>query len=211
MKQTAIIFSLVFLLSCRKEHKDTPIVVTGPTYDTIFPGSYFPAYPHSYWIYRSSEGTTVTYKTDSLYSLHTNYDRYQNPSDSSLYYAPVYNGRVVKGYLLSLATSDYHSSRWEVLIDNNLYVGKEFGSYYSWPANYNYRKVLSIDTAVTVSSHVYDSVIILMEYSNPPGTWYRYSKIYYAKHVGVIKRLDWHSTDSSFYEENLVDYRIGSK
>jgi len=207
MKSFFFMLSVFFLLSCSKEseEKNDNVVI-----DTIFPRSYFPTYPKSYWVYLTSNSDTVVHKTDSIYSLHTNYDPYKNPWDSSLFYAPQYEGRTVKGYYLALGTTDYHSSRYRLLIDDSLYTGKVFNSCFIWPNSDWYGKVINIDTTVLINSVRYDSVIIIMEYSDPPGYENQYVKYYYAKNIGIIRKEDWFLYDNSTYIEDLIDYEVNN-
>jgi len=210
MKQIRLFLLLIVIVSCSKENDDEKNKNDNVKIDTIFPGDYFPIYPNSYWMYLTSNDDTVIHKADSIYFLNTNYDPYKNPWDSSLYYAPKYDGKTVKGYLLSLGTTDYHSSRWRLLIDDSLYVGKVFNSCYIWPNSYWYGKVMNIDTSILMNSNQYDSVIIIMEYSSPPGYENQYIKYYYAKNIGIIRKEEWFLYDDTTYEENLINYKINN-
>ncbi|MBP7508544.1 MAG: hypothetical protein KA807_12020 [Prolixibacteraceae bacterium] len=210
MKQSLIVLLVFTIIGCSKENDDGNKNTNEVKIDTIFPRNYFPAYPNSYWMYVTSKNDTIVHKTDSIYFLNTNYDPYKNPYDSSLYYAPRYDGKTVKGYLLELGTTDYHSSRWRLLIDDSLYTNKVFSSCYIWPNANWYGKVMNIDTTILLNSNQYDSVIVIMEYSSPPGYENQYIKYYYAKNIGIIKKEEWYLYDNITYEENLIDYKINN-
>ena len=210
MRQNGFLLLLFIIVGCSEDNDDGDYKKDEVKIDTLFPRDYFPVYPNSYWIFKTSNNDTIVHKTDSIYFLNTNYDPYKNPYDSSLYYAPRYDGKTVKGYLISLGTTDYHSSRWRKIIDDRLFVGKVFSSCYLWPTSYWYGKVMNVDTSILINSNQYDSVIIIMEYSNPPGYENQYIKYYYAKNIGIIKKEEWFLYDDTTYEENLINYKINN-
>jgi len=76
--------------------------------------------------------------------------------------------------------------------------------------SYWYGKVMNLDTSMMINSNRFDSVDVIMEYSDPPGYNYYYSKYYYARNIGIIKYEEWFLDDSATYEENLIEYEINN-
>jgi len=211
MRQNALFFFIILIICCSKESdtgKNDEWKNDEVKIDTIFTSEYFTAYPNSYWMYKTSNNDTVIHKTDSKYFQFSNYDAYHNPYDSSLYYAPLYDSRIVKKYSIATYLTDYHSSRWRLFIDDSLYHGKVFWSCYIWPNTHRKGKVMNIDTTIFLNSVKYDSVIVIMEYEDEVGYRIHNVKYYYAKHIGIIKRMEWWEYDSIINEENLIEYKI---
>jgi len=67
---------------------------------------------------------------------------------------------------------------------------------------------MNIDTTIFLNSVKYDSVIVIMEYEDEVGYRIHNVKYYYAKHIGIIKRMEWWEYDSIINEENLIEYKI---
>jgi hypothetical protein len=74
-KFVLILFSTLLLTNCKKHSKNADEPLAEPTpdaavkYDTVKPGSYFPAYPGSYWKYLENNTLTVTYSTSPNWVL----------------------------------------------------------------------------------------------------------------------------------------------
>jgi len=47
-----------------------------------------------------------------------------------------------------------------------------------------------------------------MEYEDEVGYRIHNVKYYYAKHIGIIKRMEWWGYDSIINEEILIEYKI---
>ncbi len=217
-KYIMYILAFFVLTSCEKENltvdntvPDEDSISLLPVYDTVPMGEYFPAYPNSYWIYLNLDGDTVIHKTDTIYSLHSNYHPYQNPYDTTKYYACKYDGRTVKKYELSVRSNHYvHETSWETILPDNLYEGNLFLKHYSWPYTYSSGRILKIDTTVMLNSTSYDSVIIVLEYLGPGIGCVPHGKTYYAKNIGIIKKetCTGEGFDKITSQEILLNYHI---
>ncbi len=111
MKANILIsFCLIFLLlSCKKEHDH---------YEIIYPGSYFPVYPNSWWKYIDQDSVIKINSTGSEYSLH-NYKLlgdYDDDEFSDPCYVPYLNGSPIYYYdKIVYQVFPFGSSRWPIL------------------------------------------------------------------------------------------------
>ncbi len=90
----AITFLSVMVISCKKEE-----VINGSItqqYDTIFPQSYYPVNPGSWWNYQINDTGTVTSSVSTGYQLHSYLNG--NSQNSTSVYLPFLDGRPIYGY-----------------------------------------------------------------------------------------------------------------
>ena len=205
----AMLFALCLMAiaSCQKDPEPQPVASTPtpaptppPQPDTIFPGSYLPAYPGSYWIYTksviTSTGTTTgtdTITTSQAYLLHS-YVKFTSPSvapdTSDPAYVPYWNGQPMYEYGTPRTVNTVPSlgsgqEMYYLLSDT---VGDIS---YSSTGNYGdtYTKVAAVDVPVTVGSTTYPLVIITEDYSSFASQTWLWQKHYYAKDVGLIRSI----------------------
>jgi hypothetical protein len=210
MKKIIIqVLILLLILSCEKENQKE-IIPDIPEYDTVAFGDYFPVYPNSYWIYLNKSGDTIIHKTDSIYTLWSNYNPVNNPYDTVKYYVTKYDGKAVNKYSIYVGSDSYHESGWESILPDELYKGNLFQERYDWPNTYYSGVIQTIDTTIMIHSNYYDSVVIVMEYCGPSPGILPYGKTFYAKKIGIIKteRCSYQSFDSIYSEEFLIRYHI---
>ena len=90
----AVVCTLVFFISCHKDQEEYPI---------IYPGSYFPVYPGSWWKYMTWDNSIITHSVNPTYKLdkYVTWDVY-NDGHKAEYsdpcYVPFYDGQPIYGY-----------------------------------------------------------------------------------------------------------------
>jgi hypothetical protein len=77
MKNTLITFLFILFISGCKKDDNQPV--------TILPGSYFPVYPGSYWVYLENNSRTYTDSTSDHYMEHQYYMGEAQKEDGSTY------------------------------------------------------------------------------------------------------------------------------
>lgn len=185
-------------LSCKK--KDTGQVapvslptVTAAPIQTIYPSKYLPAYPGSYWIYKSSgaDTGTITITTGPSY-IHdsVNTVSFMNPSYQHAM-VPVYNGSNLWG----VNTHYYNHSGnngllWVPYLEDSAAVkGHKWILPYSYGSGHtvtNYYTTLCSDTSLVVSGTTYNHVIATRAYTDIGYGIMLVGDKYYAKNVGLI-------------------------
>ena len=201
-----LVFIITFFTSCTEEGH-SPYV---ESIDTIFPNSYLPAYPNSYWIYSNGD----TSRTFSSYVLDTIekpvYTGYFYNIDHCEFYErafyPVYDNNILRGYTLYFK----ECSTPEKLLDEELGKKWENDRYKTY---YISREVKAKDIQVTLPNTLkYENVIIIEEeiYSDYVGFTTR--EYYYAKNIGLIKsRIIKSGFDTvDVCEKYLLEYTIGN-
>lgn len=219
MNKIRYIFLLIILLNvfgCKKKEDNSPIVpdttshvqIDTTVIDTIFPGNYFPAYPGSHWTYLTSDGDTNFHSTDSTYKIFSHYDPFYNENDSSLYYAPLYDGSIVKKYLISNGPINRWTNGWIRILPESIYVSVLYEEYEYRPTFLQYGQIWTIDTSMNINSFHFDSVLVVTELSGPSGTEIVIGKTYYAKNVGIVKKERMNYIGTISYEENIIDFFV---
>jgi hypothetical protein len=221
---TLLFFSLVGIESCQKDPAiankiATPVdsaftdsnavnPTTNLSYDTIYPLSYLPAYPGSYWQYVDDSGNTSMILTDSIYKL----DYYMiggaaYVSDS--FYVPVYNNFPLWRYEEhSGPISNAGSYPLKRLLSDSLPMGSEWGWLY-WSGSALSRKIIAIDTTLVINGiSYYPTIGIEQFYSLGPPFYIWQKREYYAKDIGLVKVEEYNSLDSTIFSKVLVNYFI---
>lgn len=172
-----------------------------PQYDTIFPNSYFPAYPGSYWRYLNANNDTVLIETSSEYEL-DRYTFYLNIY-SDYYYVPFYNGIPIYEYKEHLAPTSFgHQDPLVRIVSDTLMVGNSWVSG-PWGDHPQRRRVIvAMDTVVTINGIDYGPTIVVAEYVPDFTFW----KKYYTKDIGIVKE-EWFGYDT-LHSKHILDYYI---
>ncbi len=197
-----IAFSLTFV-TCRKE---IPFEQTNPA-DTLFPRSYLPIYPGSWWTYRwLADSTTFTDNASGYELASINYDHY----NSEKYYVPVWRNRNYFGYGFS---NENGSQVFTKEVEETLGASWLHESHPGDPRFSNwrvYRRVDSVGLSISVDSVQYNDVIKIIEWESSSGTTANWDafQYYYAKDVGLI-RMDC-LTCSGNIGYYLIDYYISN-
>lgn|SRR5574344_1313946 len=204
----ALFTALIFIqLGCNKNKDHDPEDVS--EFDTIFPKSYLPVYPGSYWVYGNEDG-----RIDSVFSADDYVlDYYQNPEAgyvSDTFYVPELDNVPIWGYEAHTGSVSHSGSYpFTLILSDTAEVGYDWIIAY-WQGNENRRQIIAKDTTIQLASGAaFDSVIIVKEYQTLPINvlewWY---KRYYAKGVGLIKEESWFSNDSTCNNKELIGFKI---
>lgn len=178
-----------------------------PAPDTLFPLSYLPAYPGSYWIY---DGDTV--RANETYELHpllkSNTDNWEKCDEGHKVYLPVYNGYPLAEY--TFYCSRFQFCSWQILSETENA---------SWTPSYNQyggfsRTVVSIDSTIALSNGaIYEHCIVVTHrafiYGGNKAPYYDVEC--YAPNVGMITRYNFNEMDTPSIKTcitELTDYHI---
>lgn len=207
LKIVSLLLVAQIIFSCNKDkcsgrkknsaHCEELVAVSHPT---IFPLSYLPAYPGSYWKYVNSyNGDTSVIKTEPTYKMHSYRGQYGRISDTA--FVPVYDGSPIWGYLHHglpvSSTSEYPFIR---ILSDSLKVGAQWTV-----SNRNIsqiiRKVRATDTTIMIKGKSYYPTIVMLDYyfSGPPKQ-VRISESYYTKDIGLVM----HNTFSGYPYDTLI-------
>ena len=175
-KRLLFLSIVVFSFSCQKE--EVPSV--------IYPKSYFPAYPGSYWVY--TDGETRTVEPD--YCLHSFQQGIVGPDFSEEAYVPKMGQQYVYQYGITQNSVTYPLKQLLSEKLNDSWVIKD------WNNDKIKRKVVAINDTINIDQYPYTSdsvtfytpVIVVIEFSSLEGEAHWRSKEYYAKNIGLIRR-----------------------
>ncbi len=152
----------------------------------IYPKSYFPAFPGSYWIYTNGETKTVA----PDYCLHSYQQGIVSPDFSDDAYVPRIGQQYVYEYSITQNSTTYPLKKLlSEKFDDSWVVN-------DWDGNEIKRKVVSVDDTINIDQYpyindsvtVYSPVIEVIEFSSNEGDTLWFSKEYYAKNIGLIRR-----------------------
>lgn len=178
--------------------------------DTIFPSSYIPAYPGSYWKY--SDGTSIS--TDSVYRkaaiLTTSGPFARSCHKTGIAFLPSYNGSLLSGYTsmnesytpcTTLLISETEETEWTAGETGWTVVGDQYGGVYA--------KMLAVDTTITLrNGDTYTECIVIREWYEKYGGEQGVERfLCYAKNVGRLATYHVMNPDTAIGIE-LVEYYI---
>jgi len=183
---------------------DTTILVEG--YDTIFPLSYFPAYPGSYWEYIDTDSNTSIKKTDPEYIL----DYYVLAGYySDTFYVPVYASTPIWGYAAHTGGTSYNGIQmFKTILSETEPVGYNWRIYF-WSGQEVRRKIIAKDASIVIQNQVYEPTIVVLEYQ-PNWYWYEVAKRYYTKDIGLVKEELYNNSGSIYLTRYISDYYINN-
>ncbi len=166
--------------------------------DTIFPNSYFPAFPNSFWRYLDTNGDTSSSYTSNTYIL----DYYMKPYPplviSASAYVPLYNGIPIWGYFEHQTNSLYNASlNMPRILSDSLPVGTSWDDTFG-AGSIGSRSIKCLDTTIIINGISYDSTIVI-EYSrrqaSNPMSKAPFLRRYFTKNIGIIREetlvIDW--------------------
>ncbi len=201
------LFSTMFF-ACEK-NQEIPMAKE-PSYDTIYPRSYFPVYPGSWWKYKINNAEIITSSVSNEYQLN-----FYRISDNSSLAPLLYSDTVYVPLLDAQPIYGYEKIEWR---------RPPFGDYYiEWPIlsetvgfkferNWEDKRYGDFTEKVEVKQkllHGTDSVLIL------EGHWVygpnQKNKSYqtYIKEIGLVKEFIVDTTTSdTLYKKELIDYFV---
>lgn len=187
-----LLFLVIF--SCRKPEEEEPLPEP-LVYDTLYPLSYLPAYPGSYWKY-----TDISGELSAIYTGPDYVKASYQASDSS--YVPIYDGKPLWGY--SVPTN--YSSVPQALLSVNVNVN-------DWQLYYNSgvttsRRVIARDTTISIGGQDYFPTIVTEDYYVYGSFLHPLNRRYYTKEVGMIREDTYSGADSLSGVRTLSEYFI---
>jgi hypothetical protein len=218
-----IVMAITFIYACKKDKgvpiDSTPVhitststttpAITTPSYDTVFPLSYFPVFPASYWKYSDSNGDTMTIRTDSLYQLDY-YTVMGAPSDT--FFVPVYNNQKVWGYEVHSGPTSFSGSYpFKKILSETLAVGSSWNIYH-WSGTSIDRMIMAKDTTINIFGNTYYPTIVVKEYygAGGPPNYPWIAKRYYTKNIGLVKEEIYNNQNSTVNTKQLITYFINN-
>ena len=198
-RRIGFLFILLIIFSCIKREEP----------EIIYPKSYFPAYPGSYWVYNNGQ----TVKVDQNYHLHSYENNISSNNKTEEVYVPRINGQYVYEYSITQNStliplkkllSETADESWIV----DYWNGKNVS-----------RKIVSINDSIAIVDTIFGidttfkSVISVIEYSEEFGEENWFSKEYYVKYIGLIRKEtnNYQDTLDPVIEFYIVDYSINHK
>lgn len=197
------------------------------SYDTIFPGPYFPIWPGSYWIYDSSDTIECfeDYKLLGLGHLYTGLSQTHGPHNQPAYpIDSVYVPSIKSAHYEPMDFYHYSIALGDELMRFIPIVDEEEDFYFRHPVrddrydDYYTSAVIKVDTSLQIGSRLYENVIIAEHYYLPnmvgdfrTETW---RKMYFASDIGLVKceaKVYVPGSDYEIVTINLTDYYINKE
>jgi hypothetical protein len=191
MKIVFLIVLVILIGSCKKETPIESAVLT------IEPGAYYPVYPGSYWKYFNSYSNGFyDNQVDSVYRLNAYKSQRHDCFITDSVYVPYMNGIPIYGYSLLQHTYSVYSNNNSPSDCKSLvpFLKEDLGGIYGAStsqrgAGYQYDVTSLIDT-MTIRGTLYQDIIeVTYTEHNDNNITIGKSKTYYAKNVGLIKRI----------------------
>lgn len=195
------VFILLFILlqlfsSCKKEKR----------YEIIYPLSYFPVYPGSWWKYVDSNNDTIIIRTDHSYQEDYDVD-FTNTSET--YLVPVYDGTPIWGYEAHVGSggSTYYRHFQKIISETD-----PIGTTWAIASRDNtrwIRKISAKDTTIIINDVSYYPTIVVDQFW---GEYYNENILthrrYYTKDIGLIREDNHETSDSTVNTMQIIDYYI---
>lgn len=204
---SAILFVLLFS-QCRKDNEVTECEI-------ITPGSYFPAYPGSWWKYTINNSVSITYKISNNYqyfgydrsSCYPIFDNIGRHISGNSILQSAYFGKGGSGPVLSKIYSEQLNVIYPCVTSFSTFKYDDLlgGGYDATP----YRRVTLVkDTTISTNNVLYFNVLLVKEYNIYDSTHFYYD--YFSKDIGLVKRDSIHISDTTNLMEilSLQDYFI---
>jgi hypothetical protein len=211
MQKATILLSLfiviLFTTTCKKDEDKCE--------NPQIPGEYFPAYPNTYWKYKTNKGKTVEYKISEKYEDCKEACRpvFLNTSSCIQGNQFVDSYSIGQGFIGLLESPIYTT-----IIDSAFLCPHSFATFFKMEVVsdikdiYFTRTLIKEDTSISVNSKTYNNVIIVKEIDNRDTSFY-YND-FFAKNIGLIKR-DFIEKDTTAINTTTImeleSYNIGEK
>ncbi len=219
-----LFFFYLLFYSCSKDKNISSSSSPNSNTDTIFPKSYFPAYPGSWWIYSNGDTMKVDKYIDVKYCK---YDyKYQPPVYEEYIFPQIINKKIfpgndtaivhtvyVKGYSISTCGGTCGSYFVPILCDPSGNCGEGYWDSFSghkW-AMITWKN----DTSININSTTYNNTLITLQwdagyfgYDVAQSHWM--AREFYSKDIGLIRRDEKNTPfDTTFTTSfSLINYHI---
>lgn len=216
IKKYLSFFTILIILvgACSKDANNIYDPVNTEGYDTIFPLSYFPVYPGSFWKYIDSNNDTILITTDSTYSK----DAFAAGGASyfsDTFYVPRYNypgqynhTAIWRHEAHTGPISNAGSYPLTRILSDSLPVGNSW-TIFNWAGTSVSRKIITRDTTIDILGTKYHPTIAIEEYySHGPPTYIWINRRYFTKNIGMVKEESYNYSDSTHNEKLLIEYHI---
>jgi len=206
-----IIFGIVlftlFIASCGKDDDECE--------NPQMPGEYFPAYPNTFWKYKTDEGKNVEYKISEKYENCKEACRPVLLNTSSC----IQGNRLVDTYSIGQGFIGFlESPIYTTILDSAFLCPHSFATLKRMDIVLDINDIIYTrtltkeDTSISINSKIYNSVIIVKEIDTRDTSFY-YND-FFAKDIGLIKR-DLIEKDTTAINTTTVleleSYSIGEK
>ena len=210
-KPTHWLLGLCLLVaSCSPPEDDPPPPPPAVSYDTVFPQSYLPAFPGSYWKYTDMNGQVSSIGTGPDY-IKDAYSESMSGFVSDTCYVPVYVGIPLWGYNLNAGPISHAGSiTISALLSESTPIGHPW-QIVGHAGNAISRKVIARDTSISFSGQTYYPTIVVEEFysQGPPQPW-RINRRFYTQNIGMVREETYTHTsyDSLTNVKLLTEYFI---
>ena len=212
----SVVAAILILVSCKKEtnpnKNHSPALPEG--FDTIHPLNYFPVFPGSYWKYIDTINDTILITTHDEYMKDAyRVDGASFQSDTffvPMYtYTPFYNNTPIWGYEAHTGPiSNAGSYPLTRLVSDSLPVGSSW-TIYNWSGTTIDRKIIAIDTTISIDGIDYFPTIVVEEYyTQGPPSYIWINKRYFTKDIGLIKEELLNHSDSSIVTKLILEFNV---
>jgi hypothetical protein len=195
-----VLWIVILLLSCKKDQEN---------YEIIYPGSYFPVYPNSWWVYKDQDDALTTHSVDQAYRLNKyitwaedNKTEYSDPC-----YVPFYDGQPIYGYYKIDKGSAYPfvscNTKWPILSEQTGFTFEK-----KW-VDHRYTDAYEMVRVKGKYFNGKDSILVQEVYISPAHYTDIITTQEWAKNIGLILQ---YSTDTitgvTFSRSWLIDYYV---
>lgn len=215
-----LITSSLIFNNCKKDQSPipanndsipTPLDTTHnntPTYDTIFPGSYYPIYPGSQWTYLKNDSVIFHKYASSTYLPHSYLtDNFNNYSDTV--YVPFLDGNPIYGYqFIEHSPSIYgdYYVKWPIISETVGYTYERGWTDHRFGDLDEHLRVIEKTTDING-----DSIIVVGGYWTYFSMGPDSSVQIYKKNVGLTYYVIFNKlTLDTVYKQVLIDYNINN-
>lgn len=206
-KYWSLFSMLIVIAACTKDVVPDP-VPNPPSYNTLEPFSYFPAYPGSFWKYVDSNGDTTLKETAPSYQAdHYTFGSAAYVSDTFL--VPFYDGIPIWGYEAHTGPiSNSGSYPFTRIVSDSLPVGSSWFISY-WSGTAISRKIIAKDTSLVINGNTYAPTIAVEEYfSQGPSSYIWLARRFYTKNIGLVREDIFNTSDSTVNTKELIDFFV---
>ncbi|MFM7217709.1 MAG: hypothetical protein ACKO1U_06800 [Bacteroidota bacterium] len=199
---------ILLLSSCSKDEHTPSLPPAVAGYDTLYPLSYFPCWPGSWWLYVDSNGDSTITRSDTAWHL----DSYVEGGAayySDTFYVPFYEGTPIWEYEAHTGPiSNSGSYPLTRILSDSLPVGSSWLVHF-WAGTGVSRRIIAIDTTLQWGTSVFYPTIGVEEYySTGPQGEPTIAKRYYTAGIGLVREDLYNWVDTTVNTRWLNDFFI---